>query len=152
MLERCIALGAEEVISLVLPVQIGRLWGMVACYYLQQRRVPYAIRMTADVIAQMFAATVQTLEAQRHAASMRVRRAQAWSPPYLVIARHMQEELHRASIALQAETDLARAQLMAMRGHNLCAPLNAIQMAAVKSQGGGPSAPMGLRIHASSAA
>jgi light-regulated signal transduction histidine kinase (bacteriophytochrome) len=295
---RNMGVGASMSVSIIVD---GRLWGMIACHHLQPRRVPYAIRMTADVIAQVLAATVQTLEAQRHAAgieraaqvrstlmqvlmrgedtlrdialqapaicavldcpalivtqsgrhlvhgdidartaAMIVRahpaagdkllerlsvedwpdsarghiqqwpgmlamcfdpptdgwviamrpeqvasirwagkpgkittvgplgarltprgsfdewletvrgKAQAWSPTHLVIARQMQDELHRASIARQAETDLARAQLMAMLGHDLREPLNAIQMAAVMLQNGGPAAPMGLRIQASS--
>ena len=295
---RNMGVGASMSVSIIVD---GRLWGMIACHHLLPRRVPYAIRMTADVIAQVLAATVQTLEAQRHAASIeraaQVRsnlmqtlmrgedvlrelalqapaicaalecpvliitqsghhlvhgdidaptaaliarshpaagdrllerlcvedwpdaargriqkwpgmlamcfdpptdgwviamrpeqvasirwagkpgkiidvgplgarltprgsfdewletvrgRAQAWSPTHLIIARQMQEELHRASIARQAETDLARAQLMAMLGHDLREPLNAIQMAAVLLQNGGPAAPMGVRIQASS--
>lgn len=43
---------------------------MIACHRLLPRRVPYAIRMTADVIAQVLAATVHTLEAQRRAAAI----------------------------------------------------------------------------------
>jgi chemotaxis family two-component system sensor kinase Cph1 len=45
----------------------GKLWGLIACHHMRARRVPYAIRMTADVIAQVLAATVQTLEARLHA-------------------------------------------------------------------------------------
>jgi light-regulated signal transduction histidine kinase (bacteriophytochrome) len=77
-------------------------------------------------------------------------RAERWSPTHLTVARQMQDELHRASIARQAETDLARAQLMAMLGHDLRQPLHAIQMAAAVLQKGGPAAPLGLRIQASS--
>jgi chemotaxis family two-component system sensor kinase Cph1 len=295
---RNMGVGASMSVSIIVD---GCLWGMIACHHLQPRRVPYAIRMTADVIAQVLAASVQTLEARQRAATMeraiRVRsglmqalmggedtlrevglqaaaicaaldcpalivtqsgrhlvhgdidartagiivrshpaagdkllerlriedwpdsarahiqqwpgmlamcfdpstdgwviamrpeqvasirwagkpgkivdvgplgarltprgsfeewqetvrgRARPWSPTHLLIARQMQEELHRASIARQAETDLARSQLMAMLGHDLREPLNAIQMAAVLLQNGGPAAPMGVRIQASS--
>ena len=295
---RNMGVGASMSVSIIVD---GHLWGMIACHHMQPRRVPYAIRMTADVVAQVLAATVQKLEAQRHAriveraahmrtslmqalmggddilreaglhaaaicavlecpamivtqsgrhlvhgdidahtaaaivrahpaagdkllerlrvedwpetarddirqwpgmlaicfdpptdgwliamrpeqvASIRwagkpektievgpmgarltprgsfdewletVRgRAEAWSPTHLLIAGQMQEELHRASIARQAETDLARAQLMAMLGHDLREPLHAIRMAAVVLQNGGPAVPMGLRIQTSS--
>lgn len=295
---RNMGVGASMSVSIIVD---GHLWGMIACHHMQPRRVPYAIRMTADVIAQVLAATVQKLEALRHAeivergAHMRTSlmqalisgddtlrevalhaaaicavldcpamivtqsgrhlvhgdidadtaaavvrthraagdtllqrlrvedwpesarvhidrwpgmlaicfdpcadgwviamrpeqvgsirwagkpekivavgpmgarltprgsfdewletvrgRAEAWSPTHLLIAHQMQEELHRASIARQTETDLARAQLMAMLGHDLREPLHAIRMAAVVLQNGGPAVPMGLRIHASS--
>ncbi len=295
---RNMGVGASMSVSVIVD---GRLWGLIACHHMSPRRVPYAIRMTADVIAQVLAATVQTLEAQRraekiaraadmrtdlmqalligedglrevasraaaicaaldcpalivtqsgrhlvhgeldaHTAAVIVRahpgagevllerlrvedwpeaarphiqawpgmlamcfdpptdgwliamrpeqiasirwagkpeklvkvgpmgarltprgsfdewletvrgRAESWSPTNLIIARQMQEELHRASIARQSETDLARAQLMAMLGHDLREPLHAIQMAATLLQNGGPAAPMGLRIQNSS--
>lgn len=290
--------GASMSVSIIVD---GCLWGLIACHHMSARRVPYAIRMTADVIAQVLAATVQTLEAQRRtetiarAADMRASlmqalllgedslrdaaahasaicdalncpalivtqsgrhlvhgdidaptaavivrahpiagdlflerlqvddwpefarphiqqwpgmlaicfdpptdgwiiamrpeqvasirwagkpektlqvgplgarltprgsfdewletvrgRAEGWSSTHLTIARQMQDELHRASIARQSETDLARAHLMAMLGHDLREPLHAIQMAAAVLQLGGAAAPMGLRIQASS--
>ena len=290
--------GASMSVSIIVE---GKLWGLIACHHMRPRHVPYAIRMTADVIAQVLAATVQTLEARRRAdmieqaAEMRTRlmqslllgddtlnevaahaadicaaldcpalivtqsgrhrvhgdidpataavivrahpgpgdqllerldiadwpvmarahiqawpgmlamcfdpstngwiiamcpeqvaavrwagkpektltvgplgarltprgsfeewletvrgRAAGWSPTHLIIARQMQEELHRASIARQSELDRARAQLMAMLGHDLRAPLHAIQMAAAVLQNGGPPVPMGQRIQTSS--
>jgi light-regulated signal transduction histidine kinase (bacteriophytochrome) len=295
---RNMGVGASMSVSIIVD---GHLWGMIACHHMLARRVPYAIRMTADIIAQVLAATVQKLEAQRdahiveRAARMRTSlmqalmvgddalrevgrhaaaicavldcpamivtqsgrqlvhgdidadtvaavvrthpaagdellereriedwpdtarahirqwpgmlaicfdpssngwliamrpeqvasirwagkpakivevgpmgarltprgsfeewletvrgRAEAWSPAHLAIARQMQEELHRAAIVRQAETDLARAQLMAMLGHDLREPLHAIRMAAVVLQNGGPAIPMGLRIQTSS--
>jgi chemotaxis family two-component system sensor kinase Cph1 len=295
---RNMGVGASMSVSIIVE---GKLWGLIACHHMSARHVPYAIRMTADVIAQVLAATVQTLEARRRAdmieqaADMRMRlmqslllgedtlnevaghapeicavldcpalivtqsgrhrvhgdidpatvavivrahpgpgdqllerlgvgdwpvaaqaqihawpgmlamcfdpsangwiiamrpeqvaavrwagkpekivtvgplgarltprgsfeewletvrgRAAEWSPTHLIIARQLQEELHRASIARQGETDRARAQLMAMLGHDLRAPLHAIQMAAVVLQNGGPPVPMGLRIQTSS--
>lgn len=290
--------GASMSVSIIVD---GCLWGLIACHHMSARRVPYAIRMTCDVIAQVLAATVQTLEAQRRtdtigrAAEMRASlmhalaigedslrdvashssaicaalncpalivmqsgrhfvhgdidaptaavivrahpiagdlllerlqvddwpefarphiqqwpgmlaicfdpptdgwiiamrpeqvasirwagkpektlqvgplgarltprgsfdewletvrgRAEGWSSTHLTIARQMQDELHRASIARQTETDLARAHLMAMLGHDLREPLHAIQMAAAVLQQGGAAVPMGLRIQASS--
>jgi chemotaxis family two-component system sensor kinase Cph1 len=76
-------------------------------------------------------------------------RAQAWSPTHLAIARQIQDELHRASIARQTQTDLTRTQLMAMLGHDLREPLHAIHMAAAVLQRGGAGAPLGLRIQTS---
>ncbi|MDQ2989294.1 MAG: GAF domain-containing protein, partial [Pseudomonadota bacterium] len=45
----------------------GRLWGLIACHHLSPRQVPYSIRMATDVIAQVLASTVQTLEMREHA-------------------------------------------------------------------------------------
>jgi len=42
----------------------GRLWGLVACHHATARQVPYAIRMICDLLAQMMAATAQSLETQ----------------------------------------------------------------------------------------
>ena len=52
----------------------GRLWGMLACHHMAPRQVPYSIRMAADVLAQVLASSVQTLEARGHAAAHRARR------------------------------------------------------------------------------
>jgi chemotaxis family two-component system sensor kinase Cph1 len=77
--------------------------------------------------------------------------AEAWSPTHLLIAGQMQDELHRASIARHAETDRARAHLMAMLGHDLRDPLHTIQMAAaVLERRGGVPVPLVRRIQASS--
>lgn len=59
---RNMGVGASMSVSIIVG---GSLWGLIACHHMSARRVPYAIRMTADVIAQVLAATVQTLEAQR---------------------------------------------------------------------------------------
>jgi light-regulated signal transduction histidine kinase (bacteriophytochrome) len=40
----------------------GRLWGLIACHHMAPKRVPYSIRMAADVLAQVIASTVQSLE------------------------------------------------------------------------------------------
>jgi light-regulated signal transduction histidine kinase (bacteriophytochrome) len=61
---------ASMSVSLVVA---GRLWGMLACHhYAGPHRVPYSVRMACDVLAQVLAATVQTLDAREHA-----RRAEA---------------------------------------------------------------------------
>jgi chemotaxis family two-component system sensor kinase Cph1 len=48
----------------------GRLWGMLACHHMAPRQVPYSIRMATDVLAQVLASSVQTLEARGHAAGI----------------------------------------------------------------------------------
>ncbi|MFG6415077.1 ATP-binding protein [Roseateles sp. DC23W] len=48
----------------------GRLWGMLACHHMAPLAVPYAIRMAADVIAQLLAASVQSLAAREREAVM----------------------------------------------------------------------------------
>jgi chemotaxis family two-component system sensor kinase Cph1 len=40
----------------------GRLWGLLACHHMSPKRVPYSVRMAADVLAQVLASTVQTIE------------------------------------------------------------------------------------------
>jgi light-regulated signal transduction histidine kinase (bacteriophytochrome) len=51
--------GASMSVSIVIN---GRLWGLLACHHMAPKRVPYAIRMAADVLAQVIASTVQSLE------------------------------------------------------------------------------------------
>ena len=40
----------------------GRLWGLIACHHMGPKRVPYSVRLAADVLAQVMASTVQTIE------------------------------------------------------------------------------------------
>ncbi|MFC5459097.1 ATP-binding protein [Massilia niabensis] len=42
----------------------GRLWGLIACHHMAPKAVPYAIRMAADVLAQVMASTIQSIEAR----------------------------------------------------------------------------------------
>jgi light-regulated signal transduction histidine kinase (bacteriophytochrome) len=51
--------GASMSVSIVIN---GRLWGLLACHHMAPKRVPYSIRMAADVLAQVIASTVQSLE------------------------------------------------------------------------------------------
>lgn len=48
----------------------GRLWGMLACHHMTPHRVPYSIRMAADVFAQVLASTVQTMESRAEVAAI----------------------------------------------------------------------------------
>jgi light-regulated signal transduction histidine kinase (bacteriophytochrome) len=56
--------GASMSVSIVIN---GRLWGLLACHHMAAKRVPYAIRMAADVLAQVIASTIQTIETQGNA-------------------------------------------------------------------------------------
>lgn len=59
--------GASMSVSIVVA---GRLWGMVACHHMTPLRVPYAIRMACDVVAQLIAASVQSLDAREREAAV----------------------------------------------------------------------------------
>lgn len=56
--------GASMSVSIVVN---GKLWGLIACHHMSPKRVPYSIRMAADVVAQVIASTVQGLESRRDA-------------------------------------------------------------------------------------
>jgi light-regulated signal transduction histidine kinase (bacteriophytochrome) len=68
--------GASMSVSIVVG---GRLWGLIACHHMSPKRVPYSVRMAADVLAQVIASTVQGIEARddaqlvEHAANVRTR-------------------------------------------------------------------------------
>jgi light-regulated signal transduction histidine kinase (bacteriophytochrome) len=59
-------LGVTASMSVSIVVN-GKLWGMIACHHMSPRQVPYSIRMACDVIAQVLAASVQTLDSREHA-------------------------------------------------------------------------------------
>jgi chemotaxis family two-component system sensor kinase Cph1 len=65
-------MGVQASMSVSIVVN-GRLWGMLACHHMTPRQVPYSIRMATDVLAQVLASSVQTLEAKAEAA--RIERA-----------------------------------------------------------------------------
>ena len=56
--------GASMSVSIVIN---GRLWGLIACHHNTPKQVPYAIRMAADVLAQVLASTIQSIESKRDA-------------------------------------------------------------------------------------
>ena len=56
--------GASMSVSIVIN---GRLWGLIACHHMGPKRVPYSIRMAADVLAQVIASTLQGLESRQDA-------------------------------------------------------------------------------------
>jgi light-regulated signal transduction histidine kinase (bacteriophytochrome) len=63
-----IGVGASMSVSIVGGV---RLWGLIACHHTGPKRVPYSVRMAADVLAQVIASTVQGIEAREDAAQVR---------------------------------------------------------------------------------
>lgn len=56
--------GASMSVSIVIN---GHLWGLIACHHNAPKQVPYAIRMAADVLAQVLASTIQSIESKRDA-------------------------------------------------------------------------------------
>ena len=62
-------MGVQASMSVSIVVN-GKLWGMLACHHMTPRQVPYSIRMATDVLAQVLASSVQTLEAKVQAASI----------------------------------------------------------------------------------
>ncbi|NGZ87461.1 ATP-binding protein [Duganella aceris] len=56
--------GASMSVSIVVN---GRLWGLLACHHMTALQVPYSIRMAADVMAQVIASIVQSIEARERA-------------------------------------------------------------------------------------
>lgn len=45
----------------------GRLWGLIACHHMAPKLVPHAIRMAADVLAQVMASTIHSIESREDA-------------------------------------------------------------------------------------
>jgi len=57
----------------------GRLWGLIACHHMAPKLVPHAVRLAADVLAQVMASTIHSIESREDASlaeqSARVRTA-----------------------------------------------------------------------------
>lgn len=72
---RNIQVGASMSLSIVVH---GRLWGLIACHHTKAHRVPYAVRMTCDVLSHVLSAAVQSaverLDVKRRQAADTVRR------------------------------------------------------------------------------
>jgi chemotaxis family two-component system sensor kinase Cph1 len=62
-------MGVQASMSVSIVVN-GKLWGMIACHHMTPHQVPYSIRMATDVLAQVLASSVQTLEAKAQAAAI----------------------------------------------------------------------------------
>ncbi|MEB0113252.1 GAF domain-containing protein [Variovorax sp. RTB1] len=70
-----IQVGASMSLSIVVN---GRLWGLIACHHGVAHRVPYAVRMTCDVLSHVLSSSVQSaverLAAKRRLAAVEVRK------------------------------------------------------------------------------
>lgn len=60
-------MGVQASMSVSIVIN-GRLWGMLACHHMTPLQVPYSIRMATDVLAQVLASSVQTIETRGQAA------------------------------------------------------------------------------------
>ena len=58
---RNMGVGASMSVSIVIN---GRLWGLIACHHMARKLVPYSIRMAADVLAQVMASTLHSIESR----------------------------------------------------------------------------------------
>ncbi|MDZ5457523.1 ATP-binding protein [Azohydromonas lata] len=57
--------------SMSVSIVVGaRLWGMIACHHMAPLQVPFAVRLACDVLAQLLASTVQSLDAKAREASV----------------------------------------------------------------------------------
>lgn len=61
---RNMGVGASMSVSIIVK---GRLWGMLACHHMSALQIPYSIRMACDVMAQIIAATVVSLQDRERA-------------------------------------------------------------------------------------
>ena len=64
---RNMGVGASMSVSIVIN---GRLWGLVACHHMSRKLVPYSIRMAADVLAQVMASTIHSIESRLETATI----------------------------------------------------------------------------------
>jgi light-regulated signal transduction histidine kinase (bacteriophytochrome) len=84
----------------------GRLWGMLACHHMAPLHVPYAIRMATDVIAQLIAASVQSLDARdREAAMARAALLRTDIAAQIAQGHEAMDVLAREATALSASLD-----------------------------------------------
>jgi chemotaxis family two-component system sensor kinase Cph1 len=109
--------GASMSVSIVIN---GRLWGLLACHHMGPKRVPYSVRMAADVLAHVLGSMVQSLESQRDVEL--VERASTVRAD-LVEALLMEEDPLEA-LALHAdalrESTLSQAMVAAHYGRVVC--------------------------------
>ena len=97
---RNMGVGASMSVSIVID---GKLWGMLACHHGGPRHVPNSVRMASDVIAQVLAASLQSILQQERseqlteAAAVRARLAQTLldADDVLSALRQFEEDLRR---------------------------------------------------------
>jgi light-regulated signal transduction histidine kinase (bacteriophytochrome) len=98
----------------------GRLWGLIACHHMRPKRVPYSIRMAADVLAQVIASNVQSIES--HAEAELVGRAAAVRTSLvesLLLEEDPLEALVKHGDGLMASTG-AQAMIVSQFGRVVC--------------------------------
>ncbi|RZA04436.1 MAG: GAF domain-containing protein, partial [Moraxellaceae bacterium] len=61
---RNMGVGASMSVSIIIN---GKLWGMFACHHMSLLQVPFSIRMACDVLAQIIAATVSSIQEYQRA-------------------------------------------------------------------------------------
>jgi len=66
---RNMGIGASMSVSIIIN---GRLWGMIACHHMSPRQIPYSIRMACDVLAQIIASTVASIQEHDRAEATKV--------------------------------------------------------------------------------
>jgi two-component system, chemotaxis family, sensor kinase Cph1 len=66
---RNMGIGASMSVSIIIN---GRLWGMLACHHMSPRRIPYSVRMACDVLAQIIASTVASIQEHDRAEATKV--------------------------------------------------------------------------------
>lgn len=91
--------GASMSVSIVVQ---DRLWGLVACHHMGPRQVPYSVRMACDVLAQIVASAVQTLQARDEA---------SWQATAARLDSELARELDQADDPVAALIGLAPALL-----------------------------------------
>ncbi|RYY73203.1 MAG: GAF domain-containing protein [Gammaproteobacteria bacterium] len=65
---RNVGIGASMSVSIIVN---GHLWGMIACHHMSARQIPYSIRMACDVLAQIIASTVASIQEHDRAEATR---------------------------------------------------------------------------------
>jgi light-regulated signal transduction histidine kinase (bacteriophytochrome) len=109
--------GASMSVSIVIN---GRLWGLIACHHMGPKRVPYSIRMAADVLAQVIASTIQGLESRQEAELVaRAAAVRTSLVESLLLEEDPLDALVKHADGLMASTD-ARALIATQYGRVVC--------------------------------
>ena len=105
--------GASMSVSIVIN---GRLWGLIACHHMSRKLVPYSIRMAADVLAQVMASTIHSIESRQETAMIeRSASARTKLVEDLLLEDDPLETFSRFSDAILSAT-LAQAQVTSYYG------------------------------------
>jgi len=107
----------------------GRLWGLIACHHMARKLVPYAIRMAADVLAQVMAATIHSIESRLDAdlaeQSARVRTALVESlllddDPVDTLAKHSDALMNASGAQALLATQHGKTMVFCVAGSAPC--------------------------------